>query len=144
MRYSEIRRALRESDTDYSAFVEDDAENHCADILSTVLQNIIFSADHAEIPKIRVDALIHLVRNTPGGEAFNAESLKTCQQNDDAVKNLIANIKDDDSGVKYVYLNREDQFGADAMEVPGDATATKTAPEKTVSSMAKRAAGARD
>jgi hypothetical protein len=90
-----------------------------------------------------VDALIHLVRNTPGGEAFNAESLKSCQQNDDAVKNLIANIKDDDSGVKYVYLNREDQFGADTMEVPGGAEASKTAPEKTVSSMAKRAAGSR-
>lgn len=141
MRYYEIHQALKE--TDYSAFVEDDAENHCADVLSSVLQNIIFSADHAEIPKIRVDALVHLVRNTPGGEAFNAESLKTCQQNDEGVKNLIANIKDDDSGVKYVYLNREDPLGGDEMEVPGDTETTKTAPEKTVSSMAKRAAGAR-
>jgi hypothetical protein len=145
MRYSEIRRALRESETDYSAFVEDDADNHCADILSGVLQNIIFSADHAEIPKIRVDALIHLVRNAPGGEAFNAESLKSCQQNDDNIKNLIDNIKDDANGVKYVYLNREDPFGADPIEGPAgsDDEASKSAPEKTVSSMAKRAAGAR-
>jgi len=141
MRYYEIRQALNEND--YSAFVEDDAENHCADVLAGVLQNIIFSADHAEIPKIRVDALIHLVRNEPGGEAFNAESLKSCQQNDESVKNLIANIKDDDSGVKYVYLNREDPMGADSDDVIGGDEVTKTAPEKTVSSMAKRAASSR-
>jgi hypothetical protein len=129
MRYHEIRQALKE--TDYSAFVEDDAENHCSDVLASVLQNIIFSAEHAEIPKIRVDALIHL------------EALKSCQQNDEGIKNLIANIKDDDAGVKYVYLNRQDEFGGDELQVPGDADATKTAPEKTVSSMAKRAAGNR-
>ena len=142
MRYYEIRQALKE--TDYSAFVEDDAENHCSDVLASVLQNIIFSAEHAEIPKIRVDALIHLVRQEPGGEAFNAEALKSCQQNDEGIKNLIANIKDDDAGVKYVYLNRQDEFGGDELQVPGDADATKTAPEKTVSSMAKRAAGNRN
>lgn len=143
MRYSEIRRALRESETDYSAFVEDDAENHCADILSGVLQNIIFSAEHAEIPKIRVDALVHLVRNTPGGEAFNAASLKACQQNDDNIKNLIDNIKDDDNGVKYVYLTRDDPFAADDEESADGGEGSKSAPEKTVSSMAKRAAGNR-
>lgn len=147
MRYSEIRRALRESETDYSAFVEDDAENHCADILSGVLRNIIFSADHAEIPKIRVDALLQLVRNTPGGEAFNASSLKSCQQNDDNIKNLIDNIKDDENGVKYVYLNRDDPFSADDEESidggEGGGKGSKSAPEKTVSSMAKRAAGNR-
>jgi hypothetical protein len=42
-----------------------------------------------------------------------------------------------------VYLNRQDEFGGDELQVPGDADATKTAPEKTVSSMAKRAAGNR-
>lgn len=141
MRYYEIRKPLKEND--YSAFVEDDAENHCADVLAGVLQNIIFSADHAEIPKIRVDALIHLVRNEPGGEAFNAESLKNCQQNDESIKNLIANIKDDDNGVKYVYLKREDPMGGDEFATPDSAEATKTAPEKTVSSMAKRAASSR-
>jgi len=156
MRYYEICRRLTEddeldlgstpgSDIDYSSYVEDDADNHCGDILALVLRNVMFSSDHAEIPKIRLDALVNLVRAEPGGEAFNAESLKMAQQHNEAVKNLITNVKEDDNGVKYVYLNRKDEYGADdpSDQEQGGASPSMTAPEKTVASMAKRAAGNR-
>jgi hypothetical protein len=144
MRYHEFARSLNEG-VDYSTFVEDDADNHCAEIVASVLDNIVASSDHAEIPKIRLDALVSLVRDIPGAEAFNAESLKMCQQHNDAVGNLIANVKEDENGVKYVYLNREDALGFDETGEgeDGQDSPTMTAPEKTVAQMAKRAASNR-
>ena len=55
---------------------------------------------------------------------------------------LITDIKDDENGVKYVYLKTFDDDGfGDTGEI-GDTTG-KTAPEKTVSQMAGRALGNR-
>jgi hypothetical protein len=57
------------------------------------------------------------------------------------VKNLIADIKDDEStGIKYVYLKPTDQDDPDQMDgSAGDAEAVKSEPEKVVSSMANKA-----
>jgi len=53
------------------------------------------------------------------------------------LKNLIKDIKDDNTGVKYVYLQ---PFADDSeMAALGDTDAPKTAPEKTVDAMAKSA-----
>ena len=53
------------------------------------------------------------------------------------LKGLIKDIKDDNNGVKYVYL----QPFADDSEVAalGDTNAPRTPPERTVDSMAKSA-----
>ena len=72
-----------------------------------------------------------------GEQQFNLENLLAAHKNNQTVKNLIKDIKDDPSGVKYVYL---EPFADD--EETGDLTADgapKTAPERTVDSMAKSA-----
>ena len=92
--------------------------------------------------QIRVDGLINLVRRIPGSEMFNVDLLKNAYENNDAIKNMIKNISDDDSGVKYVYLKSlegsEDQLPSD--EPSNDDFGSGRNPEQTVSSMAKRAA----
>lgn len=138
MKISEI---LRES-MDLSELIEDDADSQVEELLATTLREIQFSAEHAQVPKISVEALINLVKMKPGGEAFTLEELKKVHQNSDMIKNMIASIKDDDSGVKYVFIRPVDSD----MDVDSDsdAEAVKTPPEKTVSSMANRALGKRD
>jgi hypothetical protein len=92
--------------------------------------------------QIRVDGLINLVRRIPGSEMFNVDLLKNAYENNDTIKNMIRNIGDDDSGVKYVYLKSlegsEDQLPSD--EPSNDDFGSGRNPEQTVSSMAKRAA----
>jgi hypothetical protein len=57
--------------------------------------------------------------------------------NNEALKSLIKDIKDDATGVKYVYLT---PFADDDEEaVTGDPNAPRTPPERTVDSMAKSA-----
>lgn len=92
--------------------------------------------------QIRVDSLVNLVRKKPGSEMFNVDILADLVKDNSAVKNMIQNISDDDSGVKYVYLkglvdNIDDALPDDsAMDQPGGAHN----PQATVKSMAKRAA----
>jgi hypothetical protein len=92
--------------------------------------------------QIRVDGLINLVRRIPGSEMFNVDLLKNAYENNDTIKNMIRNISDDDSGVKYVHLKSlegsEDQLPSD--EPSNDDFGSGRNPEQTVSSMAKRAA----
>ena len=75
---------------------------------------------------------------------FNADALESARKSNEAVKNLVTDIKDDENGEKYVYLTpfSDDEF-SDTDELGSTDTAGKTAPEKTVSSMASRALGNR-
>jgi hypothetical protein len=157
MRFREIIRAvrLRESSglpsdenvsSDLSDHIEDDADNEANIVLADTLRELIFSAHEATVPKISVQALINLVRMRPGGEAFNYETLKNAQSHDETIKELVANIKDDDNGTKYVFLKTEtpdtgvENQEDDAMDPDSETeTASETPPQKTVSSMAKRA-----
>lgn len=138
MRFTEFSRQLNEDGL--AGFVEDDADHAANDALINTLRELQFSSDHATVPKISVEALINLVRNKPGAEAFTLETLQKAKQHNEAVKSIVANIKDDENGQKYVFIN---PVNTD-VEVPGeDGEAVKSAPEKTVSNMANRALGKR-
>lgn len=141
MRYHEI---VNESD-DIDDMIEDEADTRGDGVLLTVLEELRNRARGHSVPRIRVYSLVNLIKNTPGGEMFNAEALESARKSNDAVKNLIADIKDDENGVKYVYLSPvQDDFGDEtgAGEVGGEKVG-QTAPEKTVSSMANRALSSR-
>lgn len=97
--------------------------------------------------QIRVDSLVNLVRRRPGSEMFNVDILADAYKDNDVVKNMIRRITDDDSGVKYVYLkgitDDDDSALPDEIDTGSDMPGGSRSPEKTVSSMAKRAAGKR-
>lgn len=138
-----IQEIITES-LDLGELIEDDADDVTTDLLADTLRELQFSASDAQVPKISVQALINLIKMKPGGEAFTLESLKSAQQYSDLIKNMIVNIKDDDSGVKYVYL-KPMQGDVDDMDVSNaESDGVKTAPERTVGSMAKRALNKRD
>ena len=139
MRFREFKLQLRE-DGDLSHFVEDDADHLANDALIDTLRELQYSSDHAAVPKISVEALINLVRSKPGAEAFTLDTLQKAKQHNEAVKSIIANIRDDENGQKYVFINPVDSD----VEGPGeDGEVSKTAPEKTVSAMANRALSSR-
>lgn len=94
---------------------------------------------HTE-PRIKVGALVNILRNMPGTEMFSAENLKDAVKSNPKVKALIKDIKDNDEGISYVYIstNSNDELGDLNTQVP------TSDPEKTVGSMAKRALGKRD
>jgi len=141
MRFCEFGKLVFEDDV--SAYIEDDADHEANSALLDTLREIQFSSDHAQVPKVSVQALINLVKEKPGGEAFNLELLEKARKNNETVKNIITDIKDDDKGIKYVFIKPTDPDVAEPSEVGGGPTAGQTAPEKTVSQMAKRAAGKR-
>lgn len=118
--------------------LEDEADGRGDANLLTTLEFLRNRAHDTHIqPRIRVDSLINLVQGT-GEQQFNLENLLAAYKNNPDVKNLIKDIKDDASGVKYVYL---EPF-ADDVEFAQDAEGPegfKTAPERTVDSMAKSA-----
>lgn len=137
-----IREIIRESLSDA---LEDDANTEINAILLEILRSLQYEAEGFSVPKISVEALINLVKQTPGADAFNLEALMNAHKSNDAVKELIANIKDDNNGVKYVFitpLNGDDEELEDVDSE--DSEAVKSAPEKTVGSMAKRAMSKRD
>lgn len=131
--------------------IEDEAESRGDSVLLTALEELRNRAHGHSVPRVRVDALVNLIKRLPGGEMFNAEALENARKSNEAVKNLIADIKDDEvhdpnvggtSIVKYVYLTPfdDDPFSS---EGDGGTKAGQTAPEKTVSGMASRALGKR-
>lgn len=138
MRFSEI---IKEN-SGFSGIIEDEAETRGDGVLVTALEALRNRAHGHTVPKVRVDALINIVKKIPGGELFDVDALEAARKSNDAVKELVTDIKDDSEGVKYVYLKpfTDDEFGDEA-EI-GD-TAGKTAPEKTVANMATRALGNR-
>jgi len=118
--------------------LEDGADGRGDANLLTTLEFLRNRAHDTHIqPRIRVDSLINLVQST-GEEQFSLENLLAAYKENPDVKNLIKDIKDDPTGVKYVYLEpfaddvefAQDQEGAEGF---------KTAPEQTVDSMAKSA-----
>jgi hypothetical protein len=74
-------------------------------------------------------------------ETFSNSGLMNAFKTNEVVKNLIADIKDDENtGIKYVYLQPTDSDDPDQMDgSAGGANAVKTEPEKVVSSMANKA-----
>lgn len=117
--------------------LEDDADTRGDANLITTLEFLRNRAHDKHVqPKIRTDSLIHLVQST-GEQAFTLENLLNAFKNNQEIKGLIKDIKDDNNGVKYVYL----QPFADDSEVAalGDINAPRTPPERTVDSMAKAA-----
>jgi hypothetical protein len=139
MRFAEIIK----EDSGLGAMIEDEAETRGDSVLATALEELRNRAHGHSVPRVRVDSLVNLVKRLPGGESFNAESLEAARKSNETIKNLITDIKDDENGVKYVYLATfsDDGFGDEA--TPGAGEAGQTAPEKTVSSMANRALGNR-
>lgn len=127
---------------DFTDVVEDDAELRGDSNLASTLETLRNqSHDTHDVPMVRVDSLINIVRELPGSEMFNVENLMDAYKSNETIKNLIKDIKDNKDGVKYVYL-------ATFADEPGDSTldaATNVVnnPEKTIDSMAKRAASKR-
>jgi hypothetical protein len=138
MRYTEF---VVES-SGIGAMIEDEADARGDSVLLTALDELRNRAHGHMVPRVRADSLINLIKKLPGGEMFNAEALENARKSNEAVKNLITDIKDDENGVKYVYLKTFDDDGFGDTEEIGD-TAGETAPEKTVSQMANRALGNR-
>lgn len=128
---------LYEFTDSHAAIIEDEAESRGDSNLIAALsflQNR--SANQHLVPKVRADALINMVKNT-GVEEFNLESLMNAHKTNDSVKALIKDIKDDENGTKYIYLNSKSE---DSLEVePGDMSAPRAPAEKVVGSMAKSA-----
>lgn len=126
-------------DTDSTA-----AANNLLDALESVRNRFRHTGQE---PKIRVDSLVTMVRERPGSEMFNVDSLKNLYDKNNAVKNLVASIKDDTSGTKYIYIKPVvsdiDTVDIDT-DLPGDTGDTDKAQSlSTVDKMAKRAAGRR-
>ena len=138
-----IREIIFEDD-DLSHLVQDDSDEEINYVLADTLRELQMQSGHAKIPKISVEALINLVKMKPGGEAFGLEALQKASKNDDTVKNLIADIKDDQHGVKFVFINPVDPVDDNEFTDNDDHDAVKTQPEKTVGKMAKRALSKRD
>jgi hypothetical protein len=122
--------------------VEDEAEARGdMDLITTLefLRNQ--SAGKHLVPRVRVDSLINMINMHNGNETFSNPSLMNAFKSNEVVKNLIADIKDDEStGIKYVYLQPTESDDPDQIDGSADgATAVKTEPEKVVSNMANKA-----
>lgn len=145
MRFSEFRLDEDDFGNELGDFIEDDADHEADAALVDTLREIQFSAGDKKIPKITVTALMNLVKNKPGGEAFDLNALEKAKQNNEAVKTIIKSIEDDDNGVKYVFINPPEPIDDLNGEVGGGDMGGEgpTAPEKTVSQMANRALSSR-
>ena len=135
--------------------LEDGATDHENGALLTILSYLQNrAADTHKQPRIRADSLINLVQ-AAGFPQFNYQTLLNISKNNENAKSLIKDVKDvtvkskdnkvtlGQGGelVKYVYINPVNDEDLD-LDTEQD-TAPKTAPEKKVDSMAKRAAKAR-
>lgn len=117
--------------------LEDEADGRGDANLITTLEFLRNRAHDTHVqPRVRVDSLINLVQTT-GDQQFTLENLLDAYSDNENIKALVKDIKDDSTGVKYVYL----QPFADDSEIAaiGDENAPRTAPEKTVDAMAKSA-----
>ena len=117
--------------------LEDEAEGRGDANLITTLEFLRNRAHDTHVqPRVRADSLINLVQKT-GEQQFTLENLLDAYSDNENIKALVKDIKDDSTGVKYVYL----QPFADDSEIAavGDENAPRTAPEKTVDAMAKSA-----
>jgi hypothetical protein len=117
--------------------LEDEADGRGDSNLITTLEFLRNRAHDTHVqPRVRADSLINLVQTT-GEQQFTLENLLDAYSDNENIKALIKDIKDDSTGVKYVYLQ---PFADDSeMAAVGDENAPRTAPEKTVDAMAKSA-----
>ena len=120
--------------------IEDEADhrgdNNLANALETLRNE---SHDTHDVPMVRVDSLLNIVRKMPGTEMFTVENLMDAYKSNETIKNLIKDIKDNKDGIKYVYLTTfadEPDTGDDTLASAGGQINN---PEKTIDSMAKRA-----
>jgi len=99
------------------------------------------SAGKHLVPRVRVDSLINMINMHSDSETFSNSSLMNAFKTNEVVKNLIADIKEDEStGIKYVYLKPISDEDPDQLDgSTGDVEATKSEPEKIVSNMADKA-----
>ena len=118
--------------------IEDEADSRGDANLADVLETLRNRAhDTHDVPMVRVDSLINMIRNMPGTEMFTVENLMDAYKSNERIKNLVKDIKDNKDGVKYVYLTT---FADDPDSTELDAMGgTVNNPEKTIDSMAKRA-----
>ena len=138
MRYKEFALFEDPLDTgeDISAYVEDDADHESDAALAEVLRRIQFSG--AEQPKITVKALLQLVNNEPGGEAFDKYALEKAKGSD-KFKELINKIEPNQEGIEYVFIKPPEPI-----DEPGQGISAPDSEKSAsiVSGMASRAAGA--
>lgn len=118
--------------------IEDEADARGDDNLASVLETLRNRAhDTHDVPMVRVDSLINMIRNMPGTEMFTVENLMDAYKSNETIKNLVKEIKDNKDGVKYVYLTT---FADDPESTDLDAVnSSVTDPETTIGNMAKRA-----
>ena len=87
-------------ENDYDV-IEDEADVRGDANLANALETLRNqSHDTHDVPMIRVDSLINIVRNMPGTEMFTVENLMDAYKSNETIKNLIADIKDNKDGVK--------------------------------------------
>lgn len=130
---------IREFTKDFDdSIIEDEADSRGDANLITALEFLRNrSHDSHLVPKVRVDSLINMIKGTDQTE-FNLDSLLGAFKTNETVKNLIKDIKDDEHGVKYVYLKTfSDDSADDTATLAGGSSAMN--PEKTVDAMAQRA-----
>lgn len=139
MRFSEIIA----EDSGMGAMIEDEAETRGDMVLATALEELRNRAHGHTVPRVRMDALVNLVKRLPGGEMFNSAALEDARKSNDTIKNLIKDVKEDENGIKFVYLApfEDDGFGGDSTAGTDAAAAGN---EKTVAAMAGRAASNRE
>lgn len=113
------------------------------------ISNLVSTLDNlrAKTDQIRVDSLVNLVRKRPGSEMFNIDLLADAYKNNEIVKNLVRDISDDESGVKYVHLkgltDDDDELLPDKEIGGSDGPGGSKNPQATVHAMAKRATNKR-
>jgi hypothetical protein len=132
MRLSEFNDKLADD------IIEDEADSRGDANLITALEFLRnHSHDRHLVPKVRVDSLIGMIKGNDQTE-FNLDSLLGAFKTNETVKSLIKDIKDDEHGVKYVYLKT---FSDDKIDdAPTLASGSRAMnPEKTVDAMAQRA-----
>ena len=129
-----IREVITEDQID--DILEDEAADPTIVELMGILEAMRNRAhDTHAVPRVRADSLINLVQMQH--PQFNMDTLDQAMSNNTALKELIKDIKDDATGVKYIYLA---PFADDDEEAAiGDVNAPRTPPERTVDSMAKSA-----
>jgi hypothetical protein len=139
MRFKEFN-IIKEDDDGLGSVIEDEAVTRGDNVLATALEELRNRAHGHTVPRVRVDALVNLVKRLPGGEMFNADALESAKKSNETIGNLIADIKDDANGTKYVYLTpfSDDGFGGETSTGGGNGATGKDS-SSVVSSMAKRA-----
>jgi hypothetical protein len=118
--------------------IEDEADTRGDANLANILETLRNRAhDTHDVPMVRVDSLINMIRKMPGTEMFTVENLMDAYKTNETIKNLVKEIKDNKDGVKYVYLTT---FADDPDSTDLDAASSSVPdPETTIGSMAKRA-----